>query len=84
MSLPWIIAACVCALCMVIFSGGKNAVWGGVTAGAVFGLVAAVIWKFTGHGFHWLIVAKWTICGGLFGATTEIVGRLGTKRDKAS
>lgn len=83
MTTIWIIFGSISILLLVIyFFRGKNALWGGLTLGAIVGIVLAIIYLFLGHGFIWLIIAKAAIVGTILGFLSEIFGIVGDKIKK--
>jgi hypothetical protein len=72
----WITLACINGIVLFVFFGDRNAVWGGLTMGAILGLlVAAGFAIFGDSGFVWQIMAKWAISFSLVGAIFEFVSR---------
>jgi len=77
----WIILACINAVFLLMFFGGRNAVWGGLKMGAIIGaLVAGGFAIFGESGFLWPTVVKWAICLSLWGAVTEIQAAIARRR----
>jgi hypothetical protein len=50
---------------------GRNAVWGGFTAGIIIGFIIALF-----SGFNWYIVGKGAILGTIIGFVAELLGML--------
>jgi len=68
----WIILGIISIILLVVyFRRGRNAVWGGLTAGAVIGLIIALF-----SGFNWYIVGKGAISGTMIGFAAELLGML--------
>ena len=83
MNTIWIIFGLISIVLLIIyFFRGKNALWGGLSLGAVVGLIIALIYLFLGHGFIWLIIAKVAIVGTILGFLSEIFGIVGDKIKK--
>ena len=61
------------------FWRGRNAVWGGLTAGIAVGLIVAVVYVLLGHGFQWTILEKGAIIGVLAGVVAELLSWIGAK-----
>ncbi len=63
----WIILGIVSTILLVVyFRRGRNAVWGGFTAGAIIGFIVVLF-----SGFNWYIVEKGVILGTMIGFTAE-------------
>ena len=58
-------------LLAVYFRRGRNALWGGLTAGVIIGFIIALF-----SGFNWYIVGKGAISGTMVGFVTELLGTL--------
>jgi hypothetical protein len=56
----------------IFFSQGRNAVWGGATAGLIVAFVIAL----SKDGFDWSIILKGAVIGTLIGVGAELLGRL--------
>lgn len=75
----WTALAAVAAISLLLFWRGPNAVWGGVTLGAVGGFIFALVVALRGSRFHWAIVGKGLVVGVLLGSIAEIIGRLANR-----
>jgi hypothetical protein len=58
-------------LLAIYFWRGRNAVWGGFTAGIIIGFIIALF-----SGFKWYIVGKGAILGTMIGFVAELLGML--------
>jgi len=58
-------------LLAIYFWRGRNAVWGGFTAGIIIGFIIALF-----SGFNWYIVGKGAILGTMIGFVAELLGML--------
>jgi len=68
----WIILGIFSAILLVVyFKRGRNALWGGLTAGTIIGFIIALF-----SGFNWYIVGKGAILGTLIGFAAELLGIL--------
>jgi len=70
----WVILAIISAIGLIIFWRKQNAVWGGLTLGAIIGLIIAVFYVFKGNGFSWSIIGKGVIIGTLTGIIAALLG----------
>lgn len=61
-------------LLIIYFHRRRNAVWGGLTMGAIVGLIIAVFLAFMGKGFDWHIIVKATTVGIMAGFIAELLG----------
>lgn len=73
----WIILGAVSVVLLFIYWGGRNAVWGGLTIGAIIGAVIALF-----SGFEWFVIAKSAITGTLIGFGAELLGKVSDKMRK--
>ena len=69
----WTVLTIVAIGFLIIYWGGRNAVWGGATLGFVVGLVVAVIALLSQEGFKFLIVGKGFVIGALIGTVCELI-----------
>jgi hypothetical protein len=58
-------------LLAIYFWRGRNAVWGGFTAGIIIGFIIALF-----SGFKWYIVERGAILGTMIGFVAELLGML--------
>ena len=65
----WIILAVIAFILLIIYWGGRNAVWGGLTGGIIIG----ILWKFIG-GTDWYIVVRVATITTLLGFGSELLG----------
>jgi len=75
----WTILAVIALILLAIYWNGRNAVWGGLTAGIIIG----VLWKFIG-GTDWYIVVKVATVATLLGFGAESLGMLSDRFKKKS
>tara|TARA_Y100000310_G_scaffold265922_1_gene277186 strand:+ start:87 stop:353 length:267 start_codon:yes stop_codon:yes gene_type:complete len=71
----WTILGIISAVLLIIFFENRNAVWGGLTLGAIIGLIITLFFVFGGSGFDWSIIGKGMILGTLFGFVAELLGK---------
>mgnify|MGYP001569024868 CR=1 FL=1 len=69
----WYIAV---VLAIIYFFKGRNAVWGGLTIGAIVGLIIAVTFVFRGQSFHWHIILRSIVVGTIAGFVAELLGKV--------
>ena len=62
----WIALSIVAGIALVFYFNRRSAVWGGLTLGAIGGVIAALI-----TGFSWATVGKWAVIGTLIGVLME-------------
>jgi len=68
----WLILGIVSIILLALyFRRGRNALWGGLTAGAIIGFIIALF-----SGFNWYIVGKGAILGTIVGFVAELLGIL--------
>lgn len=72
MNTIWIILGVASLILLAIYFRRRNAVWGGLTAGIIIG----VLWKFIG-GTDWYIVVKAATVATLLGFGAELLGMIG-------
>lgn len=77
MNSTWTAIAVIAAILMAIFYKGRNAVWGGATAGAIIGLIVAIF----AEGL-WTVVLKGATIGSLVGAIVEVGSALSSRFGK--
>jgi hypothetical protein len=78
----WEILSIISAIGIIIFWRSKNAVWGGLTIGAVIGVIVALIYLFMGDGFIWKIVGKGIVIGTIFGIISQVLGSISDRLKK--
>jgi gas vesicle protein len=78
----WYILGVSSIILLIIYSKNRNAVWGGLTAGVVIGLIVALFFLIKGSGFIWNIIVKGAIIGTIAGFTAELLGKIGDKLSK--
>ena len=71
----WKLFGVVAAVLLLIYWRGRNAVWGGLTIGAILGLVVALFSVLRGNGFDWFIIGKGAISGTIAGFIAELLGK---------
>lgn len=70
----WTILGAISVVLLFVYWGGRNAVWGGLTIGAVVGVTIALF-----SGFDWYIVGKDAISGTVIGFGAELLGKFSDK-----
>jgi len=75
----WIILSIASLVLLAIYWNTRNAVWGGLTAGIIIG----VLWKFIG-GTDWYIVIRVATVATLLGFGAELLGMLSDYLKKKS
>ena len=65
-----VILAIIAGVLLIIFWGGRNAVWGGATLGVIVGLIVAVV------SGDWGLLALIFAIGTFAGTFFELIGRL--------
>ncbi|MBI2463078.1 MAG: hypothetical protein HYV65_02480 [Candidatus Spechtbacteria bacterium] len=70
----WKILGTITVVLVVVFWRKKNAVWGGLTIGAIVGLILATFFVFRGGGFNWYTIGKGAISGAILGFGAELLG----------
>ena len=74
--MTWIILGIITAILLIVFRGGRNAVWGGLTLGIIIGLIVAIFFVFEGSGFDGYIVGKGAILGTIVGFIAQLLGKV--------
>lgn len=72
----WIILGIVALILLTFYWNRRNAVWGGLTIGAIIGFVVAIFSVFNGSGFNWYTIGKIAIVGVMLGFGAELLGIL--------
>jgi len=72
----WKILGITAVILLIVSWHKHNAVWGGLTLGAIAGSIIAIFFLLTGDRFDWYIIGKGAILGPLFGFTTETPGKV--------
>lgn len=70
----WTILTGVAVILLLIYWRMRNAVWGGLTAGIVVGLVILLLSDFNGY-----IIVKSAALGTIIGFCAELLGRVSDK-----
>ena len=78
----WEILSIISAIGLIYFWRSKNAVWGGMTGGAIIGIIIAIIYYFKGEGFSWTIIGKGIVIGTLAGILSELLGFISSRLKK--
>jgi hypothetical protein len=78
----WKILGLIAITALVIFRKSKNSVWGGMTMGAIIGIVIAAVKYFSSNIFNWSFVGKSMVIGILIGVFAEILGKLSNNLKK--
>ena len=68
----WIILGVASVILLVFYWNRRNAVWGGLTIGAIIGFAVAIF----GSGFNWYTIGKIAIVGVMLGFGAELLGLL--------
>lgn len=63
-------------LSIIYFRKGRNAVWGGLTIGAIVGLIIAVILAFRSKGFNLYVILKAITVGIIVGFLAELLDEI--------
>lgn len=71
----WAIFGAVAVVLLIIFWRKRNAVWGGLTAGIIIGIIVALFYLFKGNKFDWIIIGKGAIVGIILGFIAELLGK---------
>jgi hypothetical protein len=64
------------AILLIIYARGKNPVWGGLTIGAVLGLLIVGYQLLSGIGFYGVIIIRLATYGVLIGFLADLSGKL--------
>ena len=72
----WTILGIITAVSLIIFWRKRSAVWGGLTIGAIIGLIVTTIYLFKGSGFNWVIIGKGAVLGTMAGFIAELLGKI--------
>ncbi len=76
----WNVLGIVAILSLIIFGKGRSSIWGGLTIGAIIGLIISIIYLFIEPGFQWSIIKKSAIIGTLCGLIADLLGKFSNKR----
>lgn len=71
----WTIFGISAIILLIIFwfAGRRNAVYGGLTLGAILGIFINIYFIFKGSSFNWFIVGKSATCGIIAGFIAELI-----------
>ena len=72
----WTVLGIITAVSFIIFWRKRSAVWGGLTIGAIIGLIVTTIYLFKGSGFNWVIIGKGAVLGTMAGFIAELLGKI--------
>lgn len=72
----WKVLGIITVILLVFFWRKRNAVWGGLTIGAIVGFIIAIIYLFKGSGFNWFIIGKGAILGTIAGFIAELLRKV--------
>ncbi|MDP1845946.1 MAG: hypothetical protein Q8L09_04345 [Candidatus Moranbacteria bacterium] len=72
----WIIFGVVAVVLLIVFWRKRNAVWGGLTAGIIIGIIVAIFYLFKGNKFDWFLIGKGAIVGAILGFIAELLGKI--------
>lgn len=72
----WIILSILAGLLLIIYFHGNNAVWGGLTVGAVVGTILIIISVFSESGFDINFLGETMVIGTFVGYLFELTGKL--------
>lgn len=75
----WTIFGAVAVVLLIIFWRKRNAIWGGLTAGIIIGLIVALFYLLKGNIFDWFILGKGAIVGAILGFIAELLGKISDK-----
>ena len=75
----WKILGIISIILLIVFAKSKNALWGGLTIGAIIGFIASF---FRESGFDWHFVGKSAIVGTLCGVGAELLSKLSDRLKK--
>ena len=78
----WIVLGIIGVISLLVFWRGPNSVWGGITFGAIGGLIVAVVSALAGNGFHWSTIGKGIVVGALVGVVAELLGKVSDRMKK--
>lgn len=70
----WIILGIATLALLAFYWNRRNAVWGGLTIGAIIGFAVAIFSVFNGSGFNWYTIGKIAIVGVMLGFGAELLG----------
>jgi len=69
----WGILGIVTVVLLIIFWNSRGTVWGGFTMGITLGFLVASFLAFTGHGFSWSLIWKFSIVTTILGFLSELI-----------
>jgi len=72
----WTILGVIAFVFLAISWNKRGAIWGGLTIGAIIGLIISVIYLFRGDGFNWAFILKGAVSGTMAGLFAELLGRM--------
>jgi hypothetical protein len=72
----WTVLTIIAAISLVAYWRGPNTVWGATTAGAVVGLIVAIVSYLLSNGFHWSTIGKGFVVGTILGLLMELPATL--------
>jgi len=78
----WTILGVITVALLIVFWNKRGAVWGGLTIGAVIGLIISVIYLFRGDGFSWAFIGKGVVLGTMAGLFAELLGKMSDSAKK--
>ena len=70
-----IILGIIAIILLIAYSRSQNAIWGGLTIGAILGVIVVIYQVISGIGFHWLIILRCAMWGILIGFMAELLGK---------
>ncbi len=71
----WLAGAVATVILLIVYWKSKNAVWGGLSYGIVFGLIWAIGTALFGDGFNFSYVGKAIVVGVIIGFLAEMLGK---------
>jgi Na+/proline symporter len=72
----WVSSGIFAVVLLIIFWHRRNAVWGGLTLGAIVGSIIIIFSALRESGFNWYVIGKFAIVGTLLGFIAELLGKL--------
>jgi len=72
----WTIFGIITITLLMLFWNKKSAVWGGLTIGAIIGLIIAIVYLFKDNSFDWAFIKKGAILGTIAGFFAKLLGKI--------
>lgn len=70
----WKILGIIAAVLLIIFRQGQNAVWGGLTIGAIISSIITIVYLLMEGKLNWSIIGKGAVLGTMVGFIAELLG----------